>query len=264
MATFSSGGLSIAYDDIQPAGEPAGTAMLIHGFATSRAENWRRLGWFQAFERKGYRMVALDLRGHGESDKPHEAAAYGWDSFLGDVVGLMDHLGLRRVDLMGYSMGAHLSLQTALSHPDRIGNLIVGGVGGRMFEPPKPSEGGMTMAQAMRAADPETVSDPILKSFRLFADEQGEDRLALAACSEARGGGRLSPADVAAIAVPTLVVAGARDQLAGDPQGLADAIPGAKAVTLPGVDHFSAIPHALYKATVFDFLEGWLDDALPS
>jgi hypothetical protein len=47
--------------------------------------------------------------------------------------------------------------------------------------------------------------------------------------------------------------------MAGDPQALADVIPGAKAVTLPGCDHFSAIPHALYKAAVFDFLEGWED-----
>ena len=57
----------------------------------------------------------------------------------------------------------------------------------------------------------------------------------------------------------TLVVAGARDQLAGTPQGLADAIPGAKAVTLPGCDHFSCIGHPLFKASVFDFFDGWLD-----
>jgi pimeloyl-ACP methyl ester carboxylesterase len=117
----------------------------------------------------------------------------------------------------------------------------------------------MTMAEAMRAEDPKTISDRTLRGFRLFAEQQGEDRLALAACSEGRTGGALTAADLAAIAMPTLVVAGARDEMAGDPQALADAIVGAKAVTLPGVDHFSAIPHALYKAAVFDFLEGWLD-----
>jgi pimeloyl-ACP methyl ester carboxylesterase len=117
----------------------------------------------------------------------------------------------------------------------------------------------MTMAEAMRAGDPETITDPTMKGFRIFAEQQGEDRLALAAFTEGRGGPGFDRDDLAAIAVPTLVVAGARDQLAGDPQALADAIPGAKAVTLPGCDHFSAIPHALYKAAVFDFLEGWLD-----
>ena len=64
---------------------------------------------------------------------------------------------------------------------------------------------------------------------------------------------------LAGLRMPTLVVAGSRDEMAGDPQGLADAIPGAKSVTLPACDHFSAIPHALYKAAVFDFLEGWLE-----
>jgi len=259
MATFTSGGLQLAYDDIQPPGEAAGTVLLVHGFATSRAENWRRLGWYGAFERKGYRIVALDLRGHGESEKPHDPAAYGSEALVGDIVGLMDHLGLGRVDLLGYSMGSRLSLQTALSHPDRVANLIVGGVGGRMLQPPPtPAPGAMTMAEAMRAADPETITDKTLRGFRLFADQQGEDRLALAAFSQGRGEA-IDAGELLAIAAPTLVVAGSRDEMAGDPQALADAIPGAKAVTLPACDHFSAIPHALYKAAVFDFLEGWLE-----
>ena len=259
MGGFSSGGLNIAFDDITPGGEGGKTVFLIHGFATNRAENWRRLGWYGAFERKNYRIVALDLRGHGESDKPHDPAGYGGEALLGDILGLMDHLELGRVDLMGYSMGARLALQTALRHPQRVANLIVGGIGGRMFEPPAAPTSSMTMAEAMRAADPETISDPTMKGFRIFAEQQGEDRLALAAFTEGRGGPGFERDDLAAIAVPTLVVAGSRDQLAGDPQALADAIPGAKSVTLPGCDHFSAIPHALYKAAVFDFLEGWLD-----
>ena len=62
-----------------------------------------------------------------------------------------------------------------------------------------------------------------------------------------------------AIRRPALVIAGARDQLAGPPQGLADAIMGAKAVTIPGCDHFSMIAHGLFKASVFDFFDGWLE-----
>jgi pimeloyl-ACP methyl ester carboxylesterase len=259
MATFNSGGLKLAYDDIQPPGEAAGTVLLVHGFATSRAENWRRLGWYGAFERKRYRLVALDLRGHGESEKPHDPAAYGREALVGDIVGLMDHLDLGRVDLMGYSMGARLSLQTAIEHPGRVANLIVGGIGGRMLQPPPaPAPGAMTMAEAMRLEDPEAITEKTLKGFRLFADQQGEDRLALAAFSQGRGEA-LDAGGLAAITAPTLVVAGSRDEMAGDPQALADAIPGAKAVTLAACDHFSAIPHALFKAAVFDFLEGWLE-----
>ena len=114
------------------------------------------------------------------------------------------------------------------------------------------------MADAMEAANPDEIADPMLKSFRHFADEQKEDRLALAACSR---GARtpLTRDSLSAIRRPTLVVAGARDQLAGPPQGLADAIAGAKAVTLPGCDHFSCIGHPLFKASVFDFFDGWLE-----
>ena len=260
MATFDSGGLALAYDDITPAGGASGTALMVHGFATSRAENWRRLGWYGAFERKGYRIVAHDQRGHGESDKPHDPAAYGRDELVGDILRLMDHLELERVDLMGYSMGARLSLQTALQHPDRVGNLIVGGIGGRMLKAPEGQPAPtMTMAEAMQAEDPQTITEKTLKGFRLFADQQGEDRLALAAFSQGRGGAGLSEGDLALLRPPTLVVAGSRDEMAGDPQELADAIPGAKSVTLPACDHFSAIPHALFKAAVFDFLEGWLE-----
>jgi pimeloyl-ACP methyl ester carboxylesterase len=260
MATFQSGGLTLAYDDIVPAGAPLGTVVLVHGFATNRDENWRRLGWLAALERKGYRAIALDLRGHGESDKPHDPAAYGREQMAGDIVGLIDHLELGRVDLLGYSMGAHLSLAVALDAPGRINNLILGGVGERLLTGEPISDTTMTMAEALAAEDPAVITDPILRGFRQFAENQGEDRLALAACSGGRGDGAAGAGDLWGLSVPTLVVAGSLDQLAGDPQVLADAIPGAKAVTLPACDHFTAIPHALFKAAVFDFLEGWEDD----
>ena len=264
MATFQHDGLTLAYDDIWPTvsevGTEAGTVVLVHGFATNRDENWRRLGWLSAFERKGWRAVALDLRGHGQSDKPHDPSAYGRDTMVGDIVALMDYLDLRRVDLLGYSMGSHLSLALADSHPERVANLVLGGVGARMLSPDSNAFGtGMTMAQAMRLADPSGITEPTLKGFRQFAENQGEDLLALAACSE----GRAAPTDrdvLNRLAMPVLVVAGARDEIAGDPQVLADAIPGAKCISLPACDHFSAIPHALFKAAVFDFLEGWLDE----
>jgi pimeloyl-ACP methyl ester carboxylesterase len=260
MAAFSSGAFTIAYDDIQPDGAPAGVALLIHGFATSRAENWKRLGWYAAFQSRGFRLIALDLRGHGGSDKPRDPAAYSWDQLVGDVVGLMDHLDLGRVELMGYSMGARIALHTAEAHPGRVANLILGGVGGRLLETGRLTQAGsVTMADAMRADDPRSIEDKRLRGFRIFADHQGEDRLALAAFSEGRGAAPVAPGSLAGLAVPTLVVAGARDEIAGDPQSLADAIPGAKAVSVPGADHFSAIPHALYKAAVFDFLDGWLE-----
>jgi pimeloyl-ACP methyl ester carboxylesterase len=259
MTNFRSGGLTLAFDDIRAAQPERGTVVLAHGFATNRTENWRRLGWYGAFERKGYRTVALDLRGHGDSDKPHEASAYGRGDMAGDIIALIDHLELRRVDLMGYSMGSHLCVAAALAQPGRIDNLILGGVGARMLQGGRPEKAGtMTMAQAMRADDPSVIVEPTLRGFRQFADNQGEDRLALAACSEGTGLPIIGD-DVRRLAMPVAVIAGSSDEIAGDPQVLADAIPGARCVALPACDHFSAIPHALFKAAVFDFLEGWLE-----
>jgi pimeloyl-ACP methyl ester carboxylesterase len=117
----------------------------------------------------------------------------------------------------------------------------------------------MTMAEAMRAPDVSLITDATLRGFRQFAENQGEDRLALAACSEAVATPHKLN-DLSGLDLPTLVVTGALDEIAGDPQAVADAIPGAKCVILPGCDHFSAIPHALFKAAAFDFLEGWLDE----
>jgi pimeloyl-ACP methyl ester carboxylesterase len=218
MASFTShDGVEIAYDDAGP--REGRAALLVHGFASNRHEAWKRTGWYAAFERRGQRVVAMDLRGHGESGKPHDPAAYDSETLVGDVVALMDHLGLGQVDLFGYSMGSRVALAVARQHPDRVANLIVGGVGERALQR---SGTGDVMAQAMEADDPESIEVPMLRSFRQFADEQGEDRLALAAMAR-----------------------GKSDPLT--------------AVTLPGCDHFNAIPHALLKGAVFDFLDGYLD-----
>lgn len=252
----STDGLTLAFDDIQPADGWDRTIVLIHGFASNRNEGWRRTGWYGAFERRRVRAIALDQRGHGESDKPHDPGAYTRAAMAKDVLALLDHLNLPRVDLFGYSMGARTALATALAAPDRISNLMLGGVGGALIAE-RPASNARPMAEAMLAGDPETISHPMLRSFRQFADEQGEDREALAACVQAQN----PPWDAAEFGVvdaPVLVVAGQRDTGAGDPADLAAAFRDGFGETIPGCDHFSAIPHALTKAAVFDFLDGLL------
>jgi pimeloyl-ACP methyl ester carboxylesterase len=257
MPTFTSDGLTLAYDDNVPPGGGERTIVLVHGFSSNRSEGWKRTGWYTAFDRRRIRCIALDQRGHGESAKPHESEAYARDKLAGDVIALLDHLGLNRVDLFGYSMGSRTALATALRAPERISNLMLGGVGGTLIGE-RALPGGNPMAQAMLAEDPETITEPMLKSFRQFADEQGEDRQALAAMT-----GAVNPAfdrdAMAMLPMPVLVVAGQGDTGAGDPADLAAVFPHAHAITVPGCDHFSAIPHALTKAAVFDFLDGELD-----
>ena len=246
-------GLRLAYDEAGAADLP--TRVLVHGFASNRREGWQRTGWYAALDARRERRIALDLRGHGESMRSHDPADYDPTDMAADIVALLDHLGVGRASLIGFSMGSRLALACALDHPGRFEHLVLGGVGMRLFDPPRDPG---AMARAMRAPDAEAIDQPLLRSFRQFADAQGEDRLALAACSE--GPGRaFAPEDLAGLRVPTLVVAGSRDLLAGSPEGLAEAIPGAHAVTLPGCDHFGTITHALFKGKVFDFFDGWLD-----
>jgi pimeloyl-ACP methyl ester carboxylesterase len=258
MAEFTTpDGVRLAYDDIDPAGGGERTILLLHGYTSNRSEGWRRTGWYAAFERRRMRVIALDQRGHGDSEKLYDPQAYTREKLARDALALMDHLSIARVDLFGYSMGTRTAMEAAVLAPDRVSNLILGGVGGRLLQPS--TDRGSIMADAMLADDPETISHPFLRSFRQFADEQGEDRRALAAFVQAQN----PPLDVdalGALPMPVLVVAGQRDEGAGDPEALARAFAHGRGVTLPGCDHFSAIPHGLTKAAVFDFLDGLLDD----
>jgi pimeloyl-ACP methyl ester carboxylesterase len=259
MPTATLNGVTIAYDDIAPRGPAERTFLLLHGFASNRKEGWERTGWYAALSRRGFRVIAMDQRGHGESVKSHDPADYGRLTLAADAVALLDHLGVGRPEVFGYSMGTRTAMQMAIDAPERVNNLMLGGVGGKLFDPPRAPENGETIVTAMAAEDAASIKTEFLKSFRQFADEQGEDRQALAAFSQA-----VSPAlDRAALGrldMPVLVVAGVGDDLAGDPEALAQVFPLGKGKTLQGCDHFSAIPHASLKATVFDFLDGLLDE----
>ncbi len=253
MEAFVRDGFTLGFDSLGPAsGRPV---LLIHGFATSRTEMWQRLGWYSAFERKGYRLIAPDLRGHGASSKAYDPSAYAPSALVADLVGLLDHLNIARADVLGYSMGARLALMLASSFASMVDHVVAAGVGGRLLAP-QTAPG--AMAEAMEASTVDNIHEPMLRSFRQFADEQGADCKALAAFS--RGPSEpLTPQQLSQITAPCLIIAGARDALAGDPEELAAHIKGAKARQLPGCDHFSAIAHGLLKASVFDFFADELD-----
>ena len=250
MASFERDGIQIGFD-VEGAGDPV---LLIHGFASTRQDNWQRTGWYGALTRARRQIVAVDLRGHGESSKLHDPARYGSADMIGDLVGLLDHLDIKRADIVGFSMGAGLALQLGVHHDARCGSIVAIGVGGKFLEP---GHFGTSVVDALRADDPSAISDRTAQGFRLYADQLGQDREALVACASAPRG-RLNADDLGLIRAPTLIVAGQRDELAGDPAVLAAKIPGAKSEYVPGCDHMFALTNPMVKGVTIDFLTGWI------
>jgi pimeloyl-ACP methyl ester carboxylesterase len=196
-------------------------------------------------------VIALDNRGHGASTKLYDPAGYHTGRMAGDVSALIEHLGLGRADIMGYSMGARIAAFLALEHAAVVRSAILGGLGMHLVSGVGLPE---TIADAMEAPSVAEISDPQGRAFRAFADQTRSDRRALAACI--RGSRQtLTPEQVARIAAPVLVAVGTKDDVAGSASGLAALIPGARALDIPGRDHMLAVGDRVFKAGVLEFLK---------
>ena len=244
--TFDSDGIEIAFFDV---GEGAPT-LLIHGFASNARVNWVSTSWTSALTEAGRRVIALDNRGHGGSGKPREPEAYRTPVMAEDARRLLDHLGIGRADVIGYSMGARIAAFLAIAHPERVRRAVFGGLGEGMVKGVGPSE---PIAAAMLAPSAAAVTDENARGFREFADRTGGDRHALAACiSAARQ--ILTPEELAQISVPVLVAVGSDDGIGGSATALAALIPGAEAFVIEGRDHMKAVGDPKHKAAVLNFL----------
>jgi pimeloyl-ACP methyl ester carboxylesterase len=228
-------------------------ALLLHGFAADHRVNWVSPGVVDALVAAGRRVIALDARGHGQSDKPHNPAAYENDAMARDARGLLDHLGVQAVDVIGYSMGALVSTRLV---PDEPGtrSCVLGGIGGRVkgrrgFS----DERRARIADALTTEDPSTITDPSARAFRAFADQTGADRLALAAIQRAATPEARTRLD--AFTVPTMVIVGDDDAIAGSAEGLAERIPGAVAKTIKGT-HLGAVMDPAFATSIVDFVTG--------
>src|SRR6185369_7635351 len=103
--------------------------VLVHGFGSSRMQNWKSTGWYGGLAAAGFSLVAMDCRGHGESGKPHDEKAYGHDRMAEDVVTVMTASGLEAALILGYSMGGFIGLRLLAAHPQRVIKLAIAGVG---------------------------------------------------------------------------------------------------------------------------------------
>ncbi|MCZ4122794.1 alpha/beta fold hydrolase [Streptomyces sp. H39-S7] len=225
--------------------------LLLHGFAVHARSNWEDPGVVAALLGHGRHVVALDARGHGASDRPHDPARYGEVRMARDVTELIDVLGVGEVHLAGYSMGAVVAL-LATAADRRVTRLVTGGVGAGVVE-----VGGLDrraiptelVTAALNAEDPADAPAQAA-GFRLLADAVGADRQALVAQLTAAFRGPMPLAD---IRVPFLVLAGSEDPLAVRPEVLADAVAGAELSVLPG-DHLTVVRDPRFAAAVAAFL----------
>ena len=122
--SFDSHGVQISYAD-RGRGVPV---VLIHGFTGTYARHWEGPGVMQALETAGYRVVAMDCRGHGQSGKPADPAQYGME-MVGDVIRLLDHLKIERAHVVGYSMGGAIANQLLVRNPERLLTVTLLGAG---------------------------------------------------------------------------------------------------------------------------------------
>ncbi len=213
----------------------APTVVLLHGFATSTERTWREPGWFDLLKEASRRARGIDLLGHGEAAKPHDPGCY--DDLAGPVV---EQMPSHAADIVGYSLGARVALEIAITHPDRVNRLVLGGVGRNLV-----------------TARDGSLDDHTARHFDLLMDAEGNDPHALRACLS-RPRPPFTAEQLAQVRAPTLLVIGDQD-FAGPPEPLAELLPDASTRVLPGIDHFG-LPKQ------FEFIDAALEhiDAIPS
>jgi len=252
----ASDGVVLAFERLAPAEATAQpTVMLVHGFGSSRLQNWKSTGWFGGLTAAGFPVVAMDCRGHGDSGKPHDPAAYGHERMAQDVLAVMDGCSLESVLILGYSMGGFIGLRLLAAHPERVIKLAIAGVGETYLRDGITApQARAALADALLTSDPSTLTDARAKMFRAFADQPGKDRLALAACMRAMSP-RLPAEVLAHLQRPVLVVAGDKDDTAGRPEPLAATFANGIAASIPGRDHMSAVGDKNTRQAVIHFFQ---------
>jgi pimeloyl-ACP methyl ester carboxylesterase len=247
MPSFRSDIVDISYE-VTGEGRPV---LLIHGFASNARVNWWDTGWVKVLNEAGYQAVTFDNRGHGSSGKLYDPAAYPAPEMAEDARRLLDHLGIAEALVMGYSMGARIAAFLTINHAPRVRAAVFAGLAENMI---KGFVGSEPIAEALEAPSADMITDPEARVFRLFAEQTNGDLKALAACMRSERA-KMTPADLARIMVPVLVVAGEADEIAGSVQPLVDVIPGAQGLVLPRRNHMNAVGDRQHKEAVINFFD---------
>ena len=240
--------------------DDAPVLVLSHSIGTS-LELWESTApaWTGAF-----RVLRYDHRGHGGSDVP--PGPYSVEALAGDLLELLDELGLERVSLCGLSLGGAVGMWLAVNAPERIDRLVLACTTARFGNPALWLE----RARIVRAEGPEAIADAVVAGW--FTDEFARRRPDVvgrfrdifvatpaegyAASCEALGAWDFRD-DAGLIPVPTLVVAGADDTRVplDDARFLRDRIPGVALIVLPEAPHLASVVQPdLFAAAVTEHL----------
>ncbi|MBX3419916.1 MAG: alpha/beta hydrolase [Pirellulaceae bacterium] len=257
---FDSNGVRICYLE-QGQGEPV---ILIHGFTANSRLNWVLPGVVDALD-DNFRVIALDMRGHGRSDKPHDSNQYGIE-LVHDVTRLMDHLQIARAHVVGYSMGAFITCKLLTTAPERLISVTLGGAGWPRAEDPRQA----TLDELAEALEKDRSVGPLLKALTppgkpVPTDEQlrstsfvtmmVNDHLALAALMRGRDGLLVPETDLRKSRLPVLALIGDQDPLKTSVDPLVGVLPKLQLVPIEGADHMSAFVNPQFRTVLLKFLE---------
>jgi pimeloyl-ACP methyl ester carboxylesterase len=259
---FDAGGVRLRYVE-QGSGEPV---VLVHGFS-NRLEIWSTTGIMPDLA-GDHHVIAFDLRGHGKSGKPHDPARYGREMAL-DIVRLLDHLGLRRAHIVGYSLGAALTAQLLTLYPERfLSATLIAGAGRFDWDSAKIRQADTVanelehdcisrslMRRILRPDVPAEDSLQVLET-RCFADST-QDRFALAAMTRSWSDQTFTPAALAAVPVPILALVGSEDPQLRPLQALVAIRPSIRLIRIDGATHAGA-RSILRNSLTLDLLRGFL------
>jgi pimeloyl-ACP methyl ester carboxylesterase len=264
MPFFNNDGIKIYYE-AEGEGPPV---VLIHGFAASLEGNWKQANWVEVLK-NNYKVILLDCRGHGKSDKPLDPAQYG-EHMTDDIIKLLDHLSIEKANFFGYSMGSRLTLDLLLSKQELFISAILGGF---VLNFPNDEERSATQKQmrawieALKAKNIEDIKNPVALRFRrvisAYKDFELQNLDALAAVL--KGGFQLQGNSIQTnaqrkealkkIKVPVLTVVGSDDFIPGDKTLMAQLVPDACHFQIQGRDHITVVPDPKFHMIVKAFLD---------
>jgi len=234
-------GQRIAYRELGN-GRPT---LLIHGILSDGAWAWCGPGHVDRIAALGRRAIIPDLRGHGRSAKPHDAAAYADDALARDQEALLRHLGIAEVDVVGYSLGARTTIRWMVRGA-RPGRAVLGGIGDTFVVTPGP------VSRLERAIRTEGRSgEPADKATWDWLTHGAFDARAMLALLA--GQATTSKDELARLDVPVLIVMGSEDHGVGSAEGLAALLPRAEVRIIPG-DHVQVIGGSAFSDVVAEFL----------